>query len=112
MAFAVSVNIIRKIIYLCFLTVNTCLSCFQKGLIVMRLIKITAAVLISIISILSVSSMVLAHGGHHRNRIYKNTNYCIHGNNYIDANNDGICDNCHYLTGARLGYGHHGNWCH
>ena len=79
----------------------------------MKAMKTVAAVLIALTSITAVSVSVFAHGGHHG---YGYTNYyrtyCVGGSHFVDANNDGICDNCHHLNRSYYGYGHHGYNCH
>jgi len=80
----------------------------------MKAIKTVVAVLIALTSITAVSVLVFAHGGHHGGYRYTNyygTTYCVGGSHYVDANNDGICDNCHHLNRNYYGYGHHG-FCH
>lgn len=79
----------------------------------MKKIKTAVAVLIALTSIASVSVSAFAHhgGGHHNNH-YRNVNYCSCGNNYIDANNDGICDNCNYTCYGHSSHGQHRYYCH
>ncbi len=69
----------------------------------MKKMKAAVAVLIALasVSIISVSAFAHHGGGHHG--AYRNVNYCAH----VDADNNGICDNCSYACGGYSNCGHH-----
>ncbi len=46
------------------------------------------------------------HGGYRSyNRTYSNRSYCGY---YVDANHDGVCDNCHSYRHYNGSHGYHG----